>query len=233
MKSDLLEILRRIDTPTVCNAIEVALGSRDFSRFTKTPVVSTDVSAPPVVGRALTATIRAKSPPSECRDATRARRMGYYRYMWEGAKPAVAVLQDLDSPDIYGAYWGEINATVHKAFGLAGALTNGQVRDLDALPGEFPILAASVGVSHAHVHVVDFDLDVTVFGMEVSPGEWIHADRHGAVVVPEAVLGTLKQAIEELTHGENLVLEPARNSGENYDFETFRASWEAFEGHRS
>ena len=232
MNQELPDILRNADTPTVCNALEAATGSRDFCRFTKTPVVSTDASAPPLVGRALTATIRAKSPPSEGREVTRNRRMDYYRYMAESAKPAVAVIQDLDSPEIYGAYWGEINATVHKAFGVSGVLTDGQVRDLDALPEGFPILASAIGVSHAFVHVVEYDVTVNVFGMEVEPGEWIHADRHGAVVIPDEVVGKLETAVKDLTDSENLVLEPARNAT-SYDFETFRASWEAFESYRT
>ena len=32
---DLLELLRQVDTPTVCNAIEVAQGQRGFNRFTR------------------------------------------------------------------------------------------------------------------------------------------------------------------------------------------------------
>ncbi len=232
MNDELQEILRELDTPTVCNAIEMATGSRSFSRFTKVPIVTTAPFSPPIVGRALTATIRAKSPPSESREITRNRRMEYYRYMAEGAKPAVAVIQDLDSPEIYGAYWGEINATVHRAFGLSGALTDGQVRDLDVLPQDFPIIAGAVGVSHAFVHVVEYGISVEVFGMKIDPGEWIHADRHGAVVIPDEIEGALEQAIGDLTKGENLVLEPARHA-ENYDFETFRASWEAFEAQRT
>ena len=32
--SELLELLKSVDTPTVCNAIEVAQGKRGFSEFT-------------------------------------------------------------------------------------------------------------------------------------------------------------------------------------------------------
>ena len=32
---DLLDLLRKVDTPTVCNAIEIAQGKRGFDRYTK------------------------------------------------------------------------------------------------------------------------------------------------------------------------------------------------------
>ena len=79
--------------------------------------------------------------------------------------------------------------------------------------------------------MLEFDTPVSIFGMDVRPGELIHADRHGALVVPEALLGKLPEAIRSLIERERIVLEPARNS-ERYDFETFRRSWEAFAAKR-
>lgn len=35
LPDDLLTLLRGVDTPTVCNAIEVVHGHRGFDRFTK------------------------------------------------------------------------------------------------------------------------------------------------------------------------------------------------------
>ena len=35
MDDTLLALLRRVDTPTVCNAIEVVEGKRGFDRFTR------------------------------------------------------------------------------------------------------------------------------------------------------------------------------------------------------
>lgn len=48
----------------------------------------------------------------------RARRMAYYRAMHDAPKPSVAVIEDLDYPNCIGAYWGEINTTIHKGFGM-------------------------------------------------------------------------------------------------------------------
>lgn len=231
MNTDLLDLLRGADTPTVCNAIEVVEGKRGFSRFTRGTMICTAPNEPPIVGYAVTAKIAAVSPPSEPADVIRARRMAYYRAMHDGPKPSVAVIEDTDYPDCIGAYWGEINTNVHKGFGMSGALTNGVVRDLGDLPSGFPVVAGSIGPSHGFVHVVSLGEPVTIFGLTVSQGDLVHADRHGALVVPRAVVGGLAAAIEKLRRTERLVLEPARAPG--FDFTTFEKAWAEFEKART
>jgi len=63
-------------------------------------------------------------------------------------------------------------------------ITDGSVRDLDAMSPGFFVLAGSVMPSHAYVHLVEFGGTVSIAGMVVSPNDVIHADRHGAVVIP-------------------------------------------------
>ena len=134
MDDVLLTLLRSVDTPTVCNAIETAEGKRGFNRFTRGTVMASDPSHQAMVGYARTARISATAPSPDPADIVRERRLGYYRHMSEGPRPAVAVVEDVDGADAIGAYWGEVNTTVHKALGLDGALTNGVMRDLGDLP---------------------------------------------------------------------------------------------------
>ena len=230
MNDSLLELLRRVDTPTVCNAIEVAQGKRGFNDFTRGTM---QCSAPgeAMVGYARTARIQAVNPPTEAPDVIKARRMAYYKYMAEGPRPGVAVVQDLDVPHAIGAYWGEINTNVHKAFGLSGALTDGVMRDLGDLPEGFPVVAGSIGPSHGFVHVVDFDQPVEVMGMTVAPGALVHADRHGAVAIPDDVVPVLEAAIAQLFKSEKVVLDAVR--GKRIGFEEFEAAWAAFEASRT
>jgi regulator of RNase E activity RraA len=184
-----------------------------------------------IVGIARTAKIAALAPPSEAAEVIKARRMAYYKHMAEGGTGCVAVVEDLDFPECIGAYWGEINTTVHKGFGMAGALTNGVMRDLGDLPQGFPVVAGSIGPSHGFVHVREIGTPVTIFGLVVRDGDLVHADRHGAVVVPDDVLGGLEAAILKLLETEKLVLEPARREG--FDFAAFEAAWAAFEKART
>ncbi|MFK7752186.1 MAG: RraA family protein [Sedimentitalea sp.] len=231
MMEGLLDQLRGVDTPTVCNAIEVAQGKRGFANFTRATMLSSAPEARALVGYARTAKIAAVAPPKDAPDVVRARRMAYYKHMAEAPEPAIAVLEDLDFPHCVGAFWGEINTTVHKGFGLNGTLTNGVMRDLGDLPEGYPVIAGSIGPSHAFVHVREIGTPVRIFGMDVSEGDLVHADRHGALVIPPAVLPRLGAAITRLLETEQLVLGPARAPG--FDFAKFQAAWAAFEAART
>ena len=231
MNDALLNVLRSVDTPTVCNAIEAAQGKRGFNNFTKATMVASAPEEKSVVGYALTAKIAATSAPDEPAESLKERRMAYYKYMAEGQRPSVAVIEDCDFPNCVGAFWGEINTTVHKGFGVSGVVTNGVVRDLGDLPAGFPVIAGSIGPSHAFVHVREFGKPVSVFGLAVEEGDLVHADRHGALVIPSLVIPSLQHAIEKLIATERLVLDPA--SKPDFDFEAFAKAWAAFEAART
>ena len=231
MDDTLLTLLRRVDTPTVCNAIEVAQGQRGFNSFTRGTMLCSAPEEPPIVGYACTAKISGLAPPTEVATTIRARRMAYYRMMAEAPHPSVAVVEDVDYPHCVGAYWGEINTAVHKGFGMSGALTNGVMRDLGDLADDFPVVAGSIGPSHGFVHVLEIDTPVTIFGLTVAPSDLVHADRHGAVVVPLDVISMLSAAIRKMQETEALVLVPARSPG--FDFAAFETAWTAFEKART
>lgn len=226
MNTDLLALLRSVDTPTVCNAIEVAQGKRGFNDFTRGTMLASDPKGV-MVGYAVTAQIAALAPPSEDAATIRARRMAYYKAMAEAAKPSVVVVEDLDYPNCIGAFWGEVNTTIHKGFGMSGALTNGVMRDLGDLAPDFPVVAGSIGPSHGFVHVRSVNQPIRIMGMDVRPGDLVHADRHGAVVIPPDVVAQLQAAILKMQSTEKLVLDPARAEG--FDFAAFEAAWAAFE----
>ena len=231
MTDDLFELLKKVDTPTVCNAIEVAQGKRGFNAFTRGTMLASDPEGGAVVGYASTARIAALNPPTEPADVIKARRMAYYKYMSEGPRPAVTVVEDADYPNAIGAYWGEINTNIHKAFGINGTLTNGVMRDLGDLPDGYPVIAGSIGPSHGFVHVLDIDTPVTIFGMTVAPGDLVHADRHGAVVIPPDVIPNLLTAIQSLFASEKIVFDAVKDK--QIDFAEFEAAWAAFEKSRT
>jgi regulator of RNase E activity RraA len=230
MTPSLLDLLTRADTPTVCNAIEAVQGHRGFAGFTRGTMVCTEPGRA-VVGYAATARIAAAAPPADAPETVRARRMAYYRAMHDAPKPSVAVIEDLDFPNCVGAFWGEINTTVHAAFGMAGALTNGVVRDLGDLPAGFPVIAGSIGPSHAFVHVRAVGEPVRIMGLEVRQGDLVHADRHGALVIPPDTVARLEAAIVKLRETERLILDPARQPG--FDFAAFEIAWGNFEKART
>lgn len=231
ISGDLLETMRHCDTPTICNAIEVAQGERGFADYTKATMLCSAPDDGPVVGFARTARIAGRNPPNEPPEEIRARRMAYFRSMATGPRPAIAVVEDLDHPDCIAAWWGEVHSAVHKGLGMAGALTNGVMRDLGDLEPGFPIIAGSVGPSHGFVHVREFGTRVEIFGLSVGEGDLVHADRHGAVVVPPDVLPRLGAAIETLLSTEQIILGPAREN--DFDIEKLEAAWAEFERART
>lgn len=228
----LIDRLRRCDTPTVCNAIEGAQGRRGFAGFTRGRTEWAGGARERIVGFARTARIAGNAPPAEPPGTIRARRMAYFRAMADGPRPGVAVIEDVDGDAALGAWWGEVHARVHRTvFGLDGAVTNGVMRDLGDRPDGFAILAGSVGPSHGFVHVREIGGPVTVFGMTVTEGDLVHADRHGAVCVPADTLPALEAALDRLAAAEALVLDPLKDGP--VDFERFERLWADFEKART
>lgn len=227
----LLTVLRQVDTPTVCNAIEVAQGRRGFSNFTRETMIHSVPEVPAMVGYARTAKIAGAVRQDEAPSITLARRLDYFRHMARGGAPGVAVIEDTDGRDCVGAWWGEVHVAVHKGLGLVGAVTNGVMRDLNESDADFPVLAGSVGPSHAFVHLQEIGNPVEVFGMKVEEGDLIHADRHGALVVPADVLHELPSAIATVVASEALILGPARSP--DFDIDKLEKAWAAFEAVRT
>jgi regulator of RNase E activity RraA len=79
-------------------------------------------------------------------------------------------------------------------------------------PG-FQILGGRVGPSHAHVHVVQLRCQVNVFGMLANDGDVVHADYHGAVVIPAEAVTALPAAIDLVARREKVILDLARAPG--------------------
>ena len=117
----------------------------------------------------------------------------------------------------YGSYWGEVNSSIHRGFGALGVITDGSVRDLPDIAEGFQMMADRVGPSHAFVHVVGYGQPVTVAGMRVISGELIHADQHGAVVIPWDVADQVLAAAQKVAAQESVIISAARTPGFNID----------------
>jgi regulator of RNase E activity RraA len=212
-----LAVLTQWDTPTICNALEEIVPERRGHGFTTEPLVALDADLPPICGFARTATIRAAEPPMETAEETAAKRAAYYEYVARQPMPAIVVIQDIDPRPGIGAFWGEVQTNVHKGLGVAGAVTNGSFRDVADSARGFNLLGGEVGPSHAYVHVVDIDCQVTVFGLTVSTNDIVHADRHGAVMVPAHAVMKIPEAVDLISRREAKILEAAKAPGFNVE----------------
>lgn len=202
-----LELLRRWDTPTICNAMELVAPARRGRGFTLQPFTTADTSLPPICGLARTGRIRAAAPSGRTKEQDRAARIGWYEYVAEADLPTIVMIEDLDESPGFGAFWGEVNSNVHKGLGCQGCVTSGSFRDLDMLAPGFQIIGGMVNPSHAHVHMVDFRGEVTIHGMTCAHDDVVHADRHGAVVIPAEAVRQLPAAIDLCTRREAVILD--------------------------
>src|SRR6478609_8881365 len=208
-----LDALRTLDTPTVCNALEVVAPERRGAGYTIHPLVCAWPEQAPIIGYARTATIRAAHPSGRAATDDVALRLRYYRHVAEPPGPTITVIEDLDDPPGYGAWWGEVHTHVHQGLGSSGVVTNGSIRDLPVNAEGFQLLAGSVGPSHAYVHLVGVGETVTVAGMTVQPGDLLHADRHGAVLIPLAAAPLLGEAAARIARQEAVLIEASKTPG--------------------
>jgi regulator of RNase E activity RraA len=201
--------LRSIDTPTVCNLMEVVAPERRGSFYTVKHLFCPFPNLPPMVGFAKTVTMRARDKVGG--GSYMAKRMDYLDYVAAAPQPGIAVIEDLDDPAGYGAFWGEVQSNIHKALGCLGTITNGSIRDIPQIAEGFQMLAGSLSPSHAYVHVEDFGIPVTIHGMAVKSGDLIHADQHGAIVVPVNTIDGMKDAAEKLAATEAKIIAAAKS----------------------
>jgi regulator of RNase E activity RraA len=202
------DFLQSIDTPTVCNLIEMVAPERRGHGYTVQHLHCAFPDLPPMIGFAKTVTMRARDKV-ELGDYM-PKRLDYLDYVAAAPNPSWVIVQDLDEPAGHGAYWGEVMGNIHKALDCVGTICNGAVRDIPQIPAGFQMLAGSIAPSHAYVHVVDYGIDVTVHGMKVKSGDLIHADRHGAVVVPVDKIDAMKPAFDKLSQREAAIILAAR-----------------------
>ena len=205
------EFLRSIDTPTVCNLLEVVAPERRGFGYTVRHLHCPFPDLPPMVGFAKTVTMRAQDRVALGESGYMAKRLDYLDYVAAQPQPGIAVIQDLDDIVGFGAFWGEVQTNIHQALGCLGTITNGSIRDIPQVAPGFQMLAGSIAPSHAFVHVVDFGVNVNIHGMAVKSGDLIHADRHGAVIVPLNTIDGMKAAAQKVADNEARIIKAAKS----------------------
>jgi 4-hydroxy-4-methyl-2-oxoglutarate aldolase len=206
--ADLLQ-LKRWNTPTIYNGWEQVTKrniARDAFNLEETRDFMPQMG--PMVGYAVTVVIQ----PGEKshRDENPKGWTEYRDYVASIPGPKIVVVQDLDKPNTYGAFWGEVNSNMHRALGCVGTITDGAIRDVDEMTNAgFKALARRMCVGHAYSHPVRWNCEVEVFGRKITPGSLIHADKHGFLVVPEEEQAGLLDAARFMDANECLTVIPA------------------------
>ena len=209
LTSQELDALRRINTPTVSNAIErLRVRSRDEG-FTDGTIKCVFPEFPAIVGYAVTLRVRSGQPKPDEKVKSR---KPYWDHIESIPAPRIVVAQELDQPP-RGAFWGDVNANIHRALGCIGVITDGGVRDLDEVRAlGFHFFAAEVSVSHAYARLEDFNVPVTIGGLTILPGDLIHADKHGAIVIPRGMGREVIAAAAEVEKYERPMIDLCKSS---------------------
>jgi regulator of RNase E activity RraA len=203
--AETLEALRRYDSPTLSNAIETFDVRPRDAGYASMDIRCMFPDLGVMVGYAATATIRARVQGESAEAAL-------WAHVRSLPAPRVVVVQDLDEPAGQGAMWGEVQSSIFKALGCVGAITDGCVRDLkEARELGFHFFARGPGVSHAYVHVTSVGESVTVGGLTVAPGDLVHADQHGVLLIPTEIAAELPAAAERVIAREQAFLRWVRS----------------------
>ena len=207
--ADLLK-LKRWNTPTIYNGWE-AITSHDRTRgFNQEETRDYMPQMGPMIGYAVTVVIEPGNPAHQQNNPN-----AYAEYLEYAAAvpgPKIVVVQDLDKPQAIGSFWGEVNSNTHKAFGCVGTITDGAIRDVDEMRNAgFKALARRMCVGHAYSTPVKWNCEVEVFGCPVTPGQLIHADKHGFLSIPDDDRERLLDAVLFMDNNEcNSVIPAAR-----------------------
>lgn len=203
-----LELLRKYDTPTICNVVEL------FDLYPRTAgymdgrIRPCFPQLPPMVGFASTATFSSASAP---------RAGNVYANLDQQVAsfadlpgPAIVVFQDLDDPPA-AATFGEVMCTTYKAFGAVGLITSGAGRDLDQVEAlHFPCFTSGTICAHGYCHLPALNLPVRVGGVTVHPGDLLHGDRNGVTTIPIEIASEVAEGCAELVQAEAIVLDYLR-----------------------
>lgn len=218
---ELLEALRRLDTCAVANAIETFRVRLRNEGYCDSSVRCLFPKLRPLVGYAVPVKVRCSTPPP---DAPRyPDRTDWWNFILTVPEPRVVVMEDADVHHGLGSIVGEVHAEIWAALGCVGAVTNGAARDLPALAAmNFPVFAGNVAVSHAYAHIVSVGQPVQIGGLQIAPGDLLHGDQHGVVLVPRAVAGEIPAAAAKIQEKERRLIALCRSN--EFSIERLRAA---------
>jgi 4-hydroxy-4-methyl-2-oxoglutarate aldolase len=207
-----IQELRAFDTCLIADAIE-SFGVRLRNEgFAKAGFRCFFKNFPPMVGYAATCKVRSADPPIV---GTRyEERTDLWNHITSLPSPRVLVMQDIDDPPGTGAFIGKVHASILRALGCVGAVTNGTARELPGIEAAgFQVFAGRLALSRAYIHIVEYGGPVEVGGLEIHPGDLLHGDRHGIITVPLNLVTKLPAAARAIGEKKERLIELSMKPG--------------------
>jgi regulator of RNase E activity RraA len=232
-ENEVIEKLKRIDTPTISNVVatypksDICLKLYDAwhgQYYTDTTVKCMFPEFEPRVGYVATVTF--------CEASEKYTGMGRWKlpeHIEETKKPVVLVAEQqfpIELANRVGLF-GEMMTTRYKAMGVVGVITNGPMRDFDAIR-DLGVQYFTTGLTpgHGDMMVKQVGEPVVVGGLKVMPGDMVHMDKHGAVKFPS-------DKMREVLNRANRLLEEESNQveffkGTDFSLEKWKSKEESY-----
>ncbi len=205
LSAEYIEKLRKFDTPTICNIIELFDIRPRNTGYMDGRIKACFPEMPPMVGYATTVTFRTAAPPAKGDVYTSLdKQVGTFG---EVPGPPVVIIQDLDDP-VAAASFGEVMCTVYKTAGAAGLITSGAARDLDQVRAiGFPAFSNGVICAHGYCHLISLHVPVHIGGIAVYPGDLIHGDCNGVTTIPHEIASEVADIGDDFIDTEKIILD--------------------------
>ena len=207
-----LEALRKIDSPTIANAIE-AFDVRDRTDgYASLELRCLFPDLPPIIGYAMTCTVDStspgKRPPTALHDL--------FAAVQAGPKPSVIVMQNIGPDRLRSCHAGDVLSTIFQTLGAVALITDGGVRDLAGVrqrAPNFQLFAPGVVVAHGTSAVIEIGMTVTICGLTIKPGDLLHGDANGVVSIPHAVADRIAAQAEKVWANERDLVDYIKSPG--------------------
>jgi regulator of RNase E activity RraA len=204
-KSELIQVLQKIDTPTICNAIEALRNKRDLEGFLGMGIRCLLPKLGTMVGYAVTATVDSSTP-----DIPKDKEVWFdwTKAMEASPKPSVLVFKDVGPQPLKSAHFGEVMGTIAVRLGTVGIITDGGIRDIDELFDlGFHCFAAGLVPSHGNPRILTVNAPVTIDGVTIHPGDLLHGDVNGVTTIPAELASRIPDAVEKIQQSEKEFIE--------------------------
>lgn len=206
-EKELIERLKKIDTPTITNVVATYQSSLQLydawlgEWYTGTSARCMYPKYGSTVGYAATVVYALETTRIKGLD-----RWVLPDHLDATKKPIILVAKQDFPPELKNrvGLFGGIMTTGFKAQGVVGVVSDGPMRDLEEIReiGGVQYLVTGLTPGHGDFVVREVGVPVTVAGMTVMPGDTIHMDVHGACKFPAEYMREILRRCEELLEKE-------------------------------
>lgn len=215
MAQELLDYLKGVDTPTLCNAIELLGVRKHHEGFTPLSIRCLFPQFGRMIGYAVTAQVETVTE-MEPRDNRVF--LDLYSLVEQSPKPAVVVLQEIGGHGDYAAHAGEVMCTIFQRLGAIGLVSDCGVRDIPEVRGlGFHYFARGTVASHANYRIVRVGVPVQIGALVVRPGDLLHGDENGLALVPTEKREQIPAMVDRVRTREGALLDYVRSDAFTLD----------------